>query len=142
MVVQERVRIWKELKAMLAKVTDKDLYNGLLAEYRRRAIAEWGYDPERGEPVQATSLSLTDWEKDLVRDIRKSQLYELDVREEKRKKTDAEARVAMMDYVRSGGLLEDIPENIRCDGVDALYRECRDKIHADLMREADFAIGA
>ena len=138
--VTEKARAWKELKQMLARIQDPDLRSAILGELTKRAIAEWGYNPENGFVDDNAPVELTDWEKVFVADIRKTVLYDLDVRAEKRKKGDREFMASMMAYVRDGGKLEDIPAHIRCESVDRAYRECRDRLHAEMMEEADFVI--
>ena len=44
--IQEQVRAWKQLKEMVAKVEDPTLRNAMMAEFRNRAINEWGYCPD------------------------------------------------------------------------------------------------
>lgn len=138
--VTGKARAWKELKQMLIRIQDPDLRNSVLGEMTRRAISEWGYNPENGHVDENSPVDLTDWEKEFVTDIRKTVLYDLDVRAEKRNKGEEEFMASMMSYVRAGGKLEDIPAHIRCEGVDRAYCECRDKIHKTLMDEADDAI--
>lgn len=138
--VTDKARAWKFVKQMLARVQDPDLRNAILGELTRRAIAEWGYNPENGFVDDRAPIKLTEWEKEFVADIRKSVLYDLDVREEKRKKGDLALMGAMLGFVRDGGRLEDIPENIRCESVDRAYRECLDREHKNLIGEADFLI--
>lgn len=138
--VTEKASAWKELKRMLARIQDKDLRSAIFGELTKRAISEWGYNPENGFVDDNAPVELTDWEKDFVADIRKTVLYDLDVREEKRKKGNTEFMASMMSYIRAGGKLEDIPAHIRCECVDRAYCECRNQIHKNLMDEADDVI--
>lgn len=122
--VNNKVSAWKWLKSELTKIQDKDLYLGMIAGFRKRAINDWGYDPETGTPMESNQIELDDWEKEFVEDIQKSQEYEIDTREEKRKQTVKEAHARMMAFIKRGGQLSDIPEDICTDTIKRLYHDC------------------
>lgn len=122
--VQGHVQAWKFLQAQVAKVKDPVLRNAMMAEFRKRALNEWGFDPDSGRLATKDDAVLDAWEQELADDISEYALYGVDTRVEKRKATAKEARVRMMDFVAHGGNLEEIPEDVRSDTIDRLYYEC------------------
>ena len=123
--LQNQVQSWKALKALVAKVPDATLRNAMMANYRKRAMAEWGYCPDTGTVAKkAQPVVLDDWEQEFVDDIRKAELFEIDTRVDKRKATAKEAHARMMDFVSKGGSLSDIPADVRSSTIDRLYFDC------------------
>lgn len=124
--IQEQVRAWKQLKEMVAKVEDPTLRNAMMAEFRNRAINEWGYDPETGRLPKEDELLLTDWERDLLDDIKKAQAFGLDINYVRKDKLEAERKELeknMYFFIKDGGSLTDIPPEVRTDTmVDAYLR--------------------
>ena len=51
MTPQEKAQAWKNLKQMVSKVVDPTLRTMMMAEFRQRAIADWGFDPETSAPT-------------------------------------------------------------------------------------------
>lgn len=119
--IQEQVRAWKQLKEMVAKVQDPTLRNAMMAEFRSRALRDWGYDPETGRPPKEDELLLTDWERDLLDDIKKNQTFGVDTRAEKRETERKELEKNMYFFIKDGGSLADIPAEIRTDTVVDAY---------------------
>ena len=70
MTPQEKAQAWKNLKQMVSKVFDPTLRTMMMAEFRQRAIADWGFDPETSVPTKSQQVELDDWEKALVQDIK------------------------------------------------------------------------
>ena len=135
-------QIWKYLKAQLALVQDYTLRNVMMAEFRKRAIHDWGFNPDsRYGVAKNESVELDPWEKELVVDIEKSQKYEIDTRVSKREKTAKEAKARMLDFISKGGCLKDIPEDVRNDIIVKLYCTCLNEYGDMLMAEADRFIG-
>ena len=127
-IAQEKVRAWKFLETQLALIRDPILRNSIFAEYKQRALKEWGYFPKTGQ-IAKQEIQLDDWEKEFVEDIRKTQEFELDVRKEKREKTAKEAKARMLDYVRKGGRFVDLPEDLKNKHIWNLYYEaCKEEI--------------
>ena len=137
----EKIRAWNALKNELSKIHDYKTrgvyYKALLA----RACAEWGFNPEKpGQQIQPETVELNEWEKELVEDIHDSIVFGIDVRAEKRQKTDLECKTQMLSFCREGGRWQDIPEQIRCESLKKMYNECCNKDHDELMQLADYVI--
>lgn len=136
--LQEQTKAWKFLKDCIAKVVDPTLRNVMMAEFRKRAIRDWGFNPDSKYGVAKNeSVELDDWEKEFVADIEKATKYEIDTREEKRKKTMKEAKARMMQLIVSGGTLADIPDDVRSNTIDKLYYQCLMEYGDQIMQEAD-----
>lgn len=140
--IQEQTKAWKFLKDCVSKVVDPTLRNVMMAEFRKRAKQEWGFNPDSKYGVAKNeSVELDDWEKEFVADINDMITFKIDTREEKRKKTAKEAHARMMQLIVSGGTLEDIPDDIRSDTIDKLYYQCLMEYGDQIMQEADRFIG-
>lgn len=131
---------WKFLKEQTAKIQDPLLRNSMIAEFKKRALAEWGFDPETGNLPTLNDIDKDPWEEDFAQDMQIAQKFNMDVREEKRKKTLDETVASMRHFVSLGGKLSDIPDDIRTPYIeklyiDALLRECEEWCQA-----ADFLI--
>lgn len=126
----QKLQAWNNLKNLLKGIIDKKankLYHDTLL---LKAIREWGFNPEKIDKVNTPKIELTDWEKELLNDIQAVQEYGIDTRKEKRKQTDKEFRLAMLDFVKSGGLLSDIPENLRNEkAIKDAYWEISEKYY-------------
>lgn len=120
---QQHTQAWKFLKAQAAKVADPDLRMSMMAEFRKRALNEWGFNPDNGQLAADDEFMLSAWEQSFLADIQKTTQYELDVRADKRESELHEARSRMRHFVEHGGCLKDIPENIRTPFVEQLFYE-------------------
>lgn len=120
---QQHTQAWKFIKSQVAKVQDPDLRMAMMAEFRKRALNEWGFNPENGKLATNDDVMLTDWEKGFAGDIQKTVSFELDVREPKRKAELHEAQCRMRLFVENGGCLMDIPEEIRTPFITDLFYE-------------------
>lgn len=128
---------WKWLKSQVSLVRDEDLRKVMMAEFRKRAYEEWGFDPETTKINSVRKIELDDWEKEFVEDIKKAEIYELDTRVEKREKTRKEAKARMKDFISKGGSLKDIPEEIRSNTIEKLFYECLFEYGDEIMKEVD-----
>lgn len=128
---------WKNLMKMVERIQDPILRECMINNFRNRAKLEWGYSPG-GAEVRAEEIKPeTPAQVAIHEKIKECAEYGVWKRDEE---VDKAARANMMAYVRAGGKLEDIPSHIRCESIDRVYRECEDKIHKNLMDEADFLI--
>lgn len=133
---------WKFLKDCVSKIQDPILRNVMMAEFRKRAKQDWGFNPDSKYGVAKNeSVKLDDWEKEFVADIEKAIKYEIDTREDKRKKTAKEAHARMMQFIETGGTLKEIPDDIRSDTIDKLYHDCLLEHGNNIMAEADRLLG-
>lgn len=121
--INQRVAAWNALIKHLDDVIDPTLRNAIKAEYIKRAINEWGYNPETGELPKDNEIELDGWEKEFLQDIKDSATYQIDTRKEKRKKEAKELRLNMYQFIKSGGTLSEIPPSIRSDYIVKIYLE-------------------
>lgn len=134
---QNYAQAWKFLKEQTARVRDPILRNVMIAEFRKRALNEWGFDPETTNISTDSDVSLTDWEQDFVQDIQDTISYGFDTREEKREKTLDETCACMQQFVNDGHTLSDIPEELRTPFITDLYLKCLYKQGDVLLQAAD-----
>lgn len=136
--LQEKTKAWKFLKDCVSKVQDPILRNVMMAEFRKRAVRDWGFNPDdRYSVAKEPTPELDDWEKEFVADIEKAKKYEIDTRKEKREKEKKEAHARMLHFVEHGGKLSDIPDDIRTDTIKKLYYECLLEYGDNIIAEAD-----
>ncbi len=138
MSVSEYVSKWKFLKGQLKLVRDPILRNVMLAEFRKRAIRDWDFDPETSNLNK--NVILDDWEKELVEDINDFKSFGVDNRIEKREQTKKEAKARMKDFISRGGSLKDIPDDVRSNMIEKLYYECLFEYGDEIMKETDVFI--
>lgn len=134
---------WKFLKDCMSRIQDFTFRNTLMAEFRKRAKQDWGFNPDSKYGIAKTeSIQLDDWEQELVRDIKKASQYQVDTRITKRRETAKEAHARMMMFIERGGQLSDIPDDICTDIIKQLYRDCLLEYGNNLLAEADILIGS
>ena len=126
-ITQQKSAGWKWLKAQVDRVQDPVLKTAMMAEFRKRAINEWGYDPETGRMPDPKAVILDDWEKELIEDIRTSEMFEIDVRLKKREYERKELEREMYFFIRNGGRIMDIPDDIRTTFIVQTYLKILDK---------------
>lgn len=137
----EQAKAWKFLKDCVAKIPDKTLQNVFLAEFRKRAVRDWGYNPDSKYGIAKETVELDDWEQELVNDINDFNQYQVNTRGEKSKATAKEAEARMLDFICRGGCWADIPEDMRTESITKLYTDCLIK-HGDyLIEETDRLLG-
>lgn len=129
----EYVKAWKFIKESVKQVKDPVLKNVMMAEFRKRAVRDWGFDPETSR--LGDEVVLDDWEKELVEDINDFRSFGVDTRVEKREKERQETKARMKDFILKGGCLKDIPEDIRSGGIEKLYYECLFEYGDEIMAE-------
>ena len=120
---QQHAQAWKFIKSQVAKVHDPDLRMAMMAELRKRALNDWGFNPENGKLATNDDAVLDGWEKDFAGCIQKTVSFELDVRKPQREAELHEARCRMRHFVENGGELMEIPEEIRTPFITQLYYE-------------------
>lgn len=127
--IEEQSAAWRHLMTMLNAVIDPILKNAMKAEFTQRAISEWGYNPNDGKVVANTDIKLDDWGYEFLKDIKNGSKYLLDTRSEKRKQEEKELRTRMYQFIQDGGLLTDIPVDIRSDYIIKIYLETLENIY-------------
>ena len=136
---EQRASAWKFLKSQVAKVQDPDLRMAMMAEFRKRALNEWGFNPDNGKLATTDNVILSDWEREFVADIQKTIQFELDVRKEKRESERHEMIADMRKFVQDGGRLMDIPDDIRTPDITAMYFDAV-RWYGDQLMEAYDAV--
>lgn len=136
-----KAQSWKFLKEQLSKITDRVLRNVMTGEFRKRAIAEWGFDPETGEVSDGLDYLLDDWEKEFINDINDTLTYGIDTREEKRKATEKETRDRIRLMIRNGETLADVPDDVRTPYIEKLFLSEMLNYADELIKCADDLIG-
>lgn len=114
---------WKLIQNHLEKIQDTTFRNILLAIFCRRAIQEWGFDPETGDVAKDSDVKLDDWEKEFLQAINDAMAYGVNPRTEEQKATRHLALSAMTDFIRHGGTLTQIPQEILTQNIIDLYFE-------------------
>ena len=136
-ITQQHAQAWKFLQTQTSKVQDPILRNTMMAEFRKRALSEWGFDPTTGHLASDNDAVLDDWQQKFVADVQKTTQYELDVRKEQRNKTEHEAQSRMKAFVAGGGTLADIPEDIRAPYIEKLFYDTLYAYGDELMELAN-----
>lgn len=134
---QNYAQAWKFLKEQTAKVHDPLLRNAMMAEFRKRALNEWGFNPDNGDLPTIDDVKKDDWEEEFVEDMAVAEKFNIDTREEKRKKTLDETCACMQQFVNDGHTLSDIPEELRTPFITDLYLKCLHKQGDVLLQAAD-----
>lgn len=118
---QNYAQAWKFLKEQTSKVQDPILRNAMVAEFRKHAMNEWGFDPESGDLPTINDIKTDEWEKDFLEDLQIAQKFNVDTREDKRSEIEKQARASMRQMIRNGETLDDIPEDIRTPHIEKLF---------------------
>ena len=120
---QEKATAWKTLQSMIDKIVDPVLKKAIFGELYARAEKEWGYCPSEEKP--SNKIELEDWEIKFLDAVNTAKQYGvMIVDEEESAKRDRENKHWMMQFIRKGGVLNDLPEDIRCGYVRRLYFDC------------------
>lgn len=120
---QQRVAAWKYLESQLRLVQDPVLRNSMMAEFKKRALEDWGFFPKTGQVAKKTPVVLDDWEKELVADIEKHLQYEVDTRKDKREKEARLAKANMRIFIEKGGSFSILPKELQTEHIHKLYIE-------------------
>ena len=120
---------WKSLMSSLQSIVDPILRNSIKAEFIKRAIAEWGFNPETGKVNVINETKLDDWEKEFLRDIENTRKYQMDIRKEKRKQEELELRKNMYFFIKGGGSIVDIPMEICRNYITDVYLQELKKVY-------------
>ena len=134
---QNYAQAWKFLKEQTANVSDPLLRNAMMAEFRKRALNEWGFDPETGDLPKIDDVKKDDWEEEFMEDMAVAEKFNIDTREEKRKKEETELRGNLRLMIINGETLADIPDDIRTPHIEKIYLEELHKYGDELCKCAD-----
>lgn len=133
---------WQTISGFLGKIVDpkaRKMYHDTLL---LKAIEKWGFNPEKiGDNSLAVKPELDEFETELLEAINAKQTYGVDIRTEKRKKTQRETHIRMVKFIDQGGTLKDIPDDIRSENIVKLYYDCLMEYGDTLMVDADRVFG-
>lgn len=122
MTPQEVATRWKWLKSQVAKIQDPVFRDCVMAEYQKRAVAEWGYCPDKTEyKDKEEEVILSPEEQKFLQKIEMAQRFGVWKKDEN---VEKEARTRMCQYIEQGGKYEDLPEDIKCPSMHKFYIEC------------------
>jgi hypothetical protein len=134
---QNYAQAWKFLKEQTANVSDPLLRNAMMAEFRKRALNEWGFDPETGDLPKIDDVKKDDWEEEFMEDMAVAEKFNIDTREDKREETEKETRTRMRQMICNGETLDDIPVDIRTPHIEKLFLEEMINYAEELIKCAD-----
>lgn len=141
MTAQNYAQAWKFLKEQTSKVQDPILRNVMMAEFKKRALKEWGFNPDDASIYQGDESDLGSWEKEFVNDINDTLTYGIDTREDKRSETEKQARASMRQMIRNGETLADVPDDVRTPYIEKLFLDESLKYGNELAQCADDLMG-
>lgn len=134
MTVQDRARAWSMLERMVAKIQDPVLRNAVIGDMAMRAKMEWGYCPSTKQ-VEPADVELEDWQRDFLEQVKIGVAYGVCTFSDD---VHRDNKAWMTRYVRRGGMLSGIPDDVRCEYVDDLYWECLKAEGEELMGLCDY----
>lgn len=135
----DEVNAWLNLCEQINKIQDYKLRIAMREDMRRRALAAWGWVPGE-KPRFNTEPELDEWEKEFLMDVRDAIEFGVDPHPERREKAlqiAAATKVAMLDWIRIGHSLYEIPEEIRQPPIVALYNECEKYLRDELWAQVE-----
>lgn len=130
----QQVKAWNWLMEQVSKMPDHNLRLAATQEFRERAMREWGWCPGN-DGVQETPTKLEDfdgWEREFFEELNALINYDIDVSKDKRKANLVEARQHMLQFIKEGDTLLDIPDDIRTDTIVELFYEIKNALDSDL----------
>lgn len=136
MTPQEKARAWSEIEKMIEKVVDPVLRKSMLSDLAMRARAEWGYCPSEKE-IPDPELALEEWEQKFLDELAVAQAYGVVPWDDS---VHRDNYFWMMKFVRSGGDLGDIPDDVRSEYVDKLYFDCLLKYGWEIEQQMEHLI--
>lgn len=131
----EQVRAWKFLMDQTSRFVDANVRRAVVQEFRERAQREWGWVPDG--TVLDVKPELNPEEEEFYKQIQAAIRYGIDIHEDERPKVNQEFASNMWEYVRDGGTLAGIPEDIRTPVVEEEFFKMLDIIGNDAMSSAD-----
>lgn len=135
MKAQDKAIAWAKIESMVGKVESPILRKSILGELACRAKDEWGYCPSSVDCD--TEVKLDDWEQEFLDEVRIASAYGVCMFGDGVHK---ENENWMMGFVRSGGMLSDLPVGVVSGYVSGLYVDCLRKEGEELFACADFFI--
>lgn len=133
----QQVRAWKFLMEQCQNIQDPLLKKATIAEFRERALRDWGWDPVSGDLATQQPVELDEWEQDFMYRIQIAQQTGVFIPDPH---INAEGRARMRQFIRDGGTLLDIPENLRTPEIIDLFYTSLHEEGDELMGVADFFI--
>lgn len=113
----EQLKAWNTLKSQLQRIQDPCLRKLYHDTFVLKAIEDWGFNPEKPDSLDKNAICLNKDEKKTLERIKVYQEYGIDpyTKEEKEEldRVDKEFRLNMLNFVRCGNTLTDMPEEFR-----------------------------
>lgn len=134
MTAQDRAKAWTTIETMVAKIQDPVLRKAVLGDMAMRAKMEWGYCPSTKQ-ITPAEIELEDWQRQFLEEVKVGIAYGVPIWSDD---VHRENKAWMTKYVRQGGLLSGIPNDIRCEYVDDLYWECLKSEGQELLDLCDY----
>lgn len=130
--LKDKIRGWNIIQQYLNKVRDYKYRTALTAELAARAEKYWGWAPVK---VKETTPELDEWEQEFSRQIDVAIQFGI-----KPKNFGGEKHRCLCEmtrFVRAGGMLSEIPPEIRTPEIEKLYWEVHEKEHKGVMEVVD-----
>lgn len=136
--IGDKVHAWHQIEQALRKIPDPIYRNAMRAELQARAEKLWGYCP--ASMTVKVEPELDDWERKFAKQIEIARMFGVKPRDFG--KEQAQAKIEMLEFIRNGGTLDEIPAEIRTPFIVRLYEETKQKETEDIMALADYAINS
>lgn len=132
----EQARAWAQLVTLISRIPDHRIREAMSAEFRDRAMREWGWCPSNSG-AKESKPTLDEWEQQFYDDIQETLAYGVDARADKHETEEKEFMANIRKFVRDGGTLLDIPDEIRTLTVVKAYYQLVDEEGRDLDAAVD-----
>lgn len=127
----EQLKAWKWLQGQLQAIPDPSVRKLYHDTFILKAIQDWGFNPEHPDKIVAdvkNKTILDDFEKRLDNRIKVWLEYGIDV--DKNSEQQKEARANMYEFIKGGGTLTDLPEELRkSEYITDLYFSTLKKVY-------------
>ena len=115
----EVAKRWKYIKGQVNNIPDPLLRDAIMADYKNRAIAEWGYCPDNTQYKSIKQIPELDaYEENLLKRIKMAKEYGYFERDEKIEK---EFKARMKEFITKGGKWNDLPKDLQNEFVLKSY---------------------
>lgn len=118
---------WKKILESVNRIQDPILRESFLAIYKERAIKEWRYCPDKKNYAKKEeNIVLEPWQQEILKKLKLAKEYGVWIKDET---TEKGFCIAMLDFVRSGGQLNDIPERLQSPSITKGYLKALEKFY-------------
>lgn len=128
--IQDKIKSWQLLKKQLAQLQDPCLKKAYMLEFRKRALNDWGFDPETSKFATKDDIQFDDVEKEIIKAINAYNDFGVKTKRELSTKEVDKAKTNMYFFIKSGGTLVDLPEDLRnSEFIQNLYFATLKKVY-------------